>query len=88
MFFGNYILFGPDDEGFALDSPTRNPETNEPTNRLVQDTVCFHTFILMNIFNQINCRVLDNSEKTEWNVFKTLNNNIYFWIVLVFELVV
>ena len=40
----------------------------------------------MNLFNQINCRVLDSQEVTEWNVFRTLNNNIYFWIVFIFEL--
>jgi magnesium-transporting ATPase (P-type) len=42
----------------------------------------------MNLFNQINCRVLDNSDHTEWNVFKTLFNNYYFWIILVFEMIV
>lgn len=29
------------------------------TNRYVKDTACFHTFMLMNIINMINCRVVD-----------------------------
>lgn len=86
MFSGNYLLFEEDQEGFSLFLEMRDPVTQRPTPRLVLDTVCFHTFILMNLFNQINCRVLDSQEVTEWNVFRTLNNNIYFWIVFIFEL--
>ena len=59
-------------------TPLRNKD-GEPTDRLVLDTICFHTFILMNLFNQINCRVI---EAEELNVFKTLLNNPIFWIVL------
>merc|ERR1712032_862275 len=39
----------------------------------------------MNMFNQINCRVLDANEI---NVFKTLCNNPMFWFVLAGELLV
>ena len=46
------------------------------------DTIIFHTFILMNLFNQINCRVVD---AREINVFKTLFNNPIFWVVMAFE---
>ena len=86
MFAGNYLVFEADTEGFSLYMETRDLVTQEPTPRLVLDTVCFHAFILMNLFNQINCRVLDSQEVTEWNVFRTLNNNIYFWLVFAFEL--
>lgn len=55
------------------------------TDRLVMDTIIFHTFILMNLFNQINCRVVDADE---YNVFKTIFNNPTFWAVMIFELVV
>lgn len=50
MFFGNYILFSEKDEGFPLTMETRD-EDNQPTARLVLDTACFHSFILMNLFN-------------------------------------
>lgn len=39
----------------------------------------------MNLFNQINCRVVDPDEL---NVFKTLFNNPTFWAVMIFELVI
>lgn len=56
MYFGNLIFF---EESFNLIyTPLRSPE-GEPTKRLVLDTICFHTFILMNLFNMINCRVVD-----------------------------
>lgn len=42
-----------------------DPVTNEvikegglPTNRWRKDVACFHTFMLMNLFNMINCRVV------------------------------
>ena len=60
-------------------------ENGKATNRLVLDTIVFHTFILMNLFNQINCRVVDENEK---NVFKTLFNNPIFWVIMIFELCV
>ena len=63
----------------------RDSKTKLATTRLILDTMCFHTFILMNIFNQINCRVVD---KDELNVFKTLFNNLTFWIIIIIELVI
>lgn len=47
------------------------------------DTMIFHTTVLMTLLNQINCRVIDPNEK---NVFKTLFNNIYFWLIFGFEM--
>ena len=64
-------------------TPLRDVD-GQPTDRLVLNTICFHTFILMNLFNQINCRVVDGNEL---NVFKTLFNNIFFWMIFVFEAV-
>jgi len=37
----------------------------------------------MNLYNSINCRVVDDEEK---NVFKTLFNNSLFWVILLGEL--
>jgi len=39
----------------------------------------------MNLFNQINCRVVD---AREMNVFLTLFNNLTFWVVMAFELAI
>lgn len=64
---------------------TEGPLKGEPTDQLRLNTMVFHTFILMNIFNQINSRVIDAKQM---NVCKTLCNNVYFWVILIFELIV
>jgi P-type Ca2+ transporter type 2C len=79
MYAGPFVMF-PESFNPAT-TPMRN-EDSTPTNRLVLDTICFHTFILMNLFNQINCRVVDAQEI---NVFATLFNNPIFFVVLGFE---
>jgi len=63
------------------------PQRDEhgPTDRLRKDTLCFHTFMLMNLFNMINCRVVRENED---NVFKTLLNNRQFWFIFIIELIV
>lgn len=74
MFAGPAIFC---DEAYNLvTEPPRSPD------RKVVDTICFHSFILMTLFNQINCRVVD---RNELNVFKTLFNNGIFWIVFLGE---
>jgi Ca2+-transporting ATPase len=57
-------------------------DTGAATDRLRLDTIIFHSFILMNLFNQINCRVVDANEL---NVFTTLFNNPTFWVIMAFE---
>ena len=54
----------------------------EPKPRLILDTLIFHTFILMNIFNAINCRVV---EAEDINIFRTILNNPLFWIITLIE---
>ena len=79
MYVGPFIFF---EESFnPITAETRDLDGNY-TNKLVLDTIIFHTFILMNLFNQINCRVVDGNEL---NVFKTLFNNPTFWVVFIFE---
>lgn len=56
-----------------------------PTNKLRKDVATFHTFMLMNIFNMINCRVVNEQQD---NVFKTIFNNRYFWFIFILELAV
>lgn len=83
MYFGPFMFF---EEPFNLvTTPTRN--NGEPTDRLKLDTMLFHTFILMSLFNQLNCRIVVAEEK---NIFKTLNpfKNPIFFMVLGLELFV
>jgi len=84
MYLGMYIYF---DKSFNLVSTPLRYESGdkkgEPTDRLTLNTIMFHSFVLMTLFNQINCRVI---EVDEINVFKTLFNNKYFWIIFIFEM--
>lgn len=50
---------------------------------MVMNTMIFYTYFLMNMFNQINCRVIDDNEL---NPFRTLFNNTIFWIVFGVEM--
>lgn len=79
MYFGGLIFF---DGGVNLISSKLRGEDLKAKPRLILDTLIFHTFILMNIFNSINCRVVDPNEK---NVFKTLLNNPLFWFITLIE---
>tara|TARA_B110000285_G_C15132917_1_gene624884 strand:+ start:2899 stop:3525 length:627 start_codon:yes stop_codon:yes gene_type:complete len=73
-----------------------NPGTAREQDRKRLDTICFNVFILMNLFNMINCRVLDTAEHSEKNVFKTLckfkmgcpplPEHSIFWLVLAGEI--
>jgi hypothetical protein len=51
---------------------------------MVLNTIMFHTFVLMNMFNQINCRII---AQDDINIFKTIFNNYIFFIVFIFEMV-
>ena len=57
-----------------------------PAPRLLHQTLLFQTFMLMNIFNMFNCRVLTSEEAKEYNVFSRLYSNWWFLIILLFEL--
>merc|ERR1719263_632775 len=65
------------------DYENENAEVLIPTDKLRKDVACFHTFMLMNIINTINCRVVSEAQD---NVFKTLFNNKIFWIVFLIEM--
>jgi len=80
MYFGQFMFT---EKSFNLVLEPLRDENFEPTGRLVLDTACFHTFVLMNLFNQLNARVLDQHEK---NIFKTLFNNSTFWFIVLFEM--
>jgi hypothetical protein len=80
MYFGGLIFF---EKPFHLIyTPIRDEEGNQ-TDRLVLNTIMFHSFVLMNLINQINCRVI---AQNEINIFKTLFNNYIFFIVFFLEM--
>lgn len=80
MFFGGLML-GFDQAPNIVYDKLRDPAGNA-TNRLVMDTFIFHVFVLMNLFNSINCRVLNLSEL---NMFSTIIDNWIFLAVLAAE---
>lgn len=61
------------------------PFKGEPTDRLRLHTIMFHTFVLMTLFNQINCRLIGPQEI---NICKTICNNFFFWVIMIIELVI
>lgn len=78
MFFGQFIFF---EKPFNIITTEIRDAAGNPTSRLTLNTICFHCFMLMNIINMINARVL-----AEKNPFLTLCNNKYFWLVFLFEM--
>jgi len=68
MYFGTMMFFTT-----PFNIITEGPTT---TDRLELNTIMFYSFILMNLFNQFNCRLLDTEEtvndpKKNLNVFNT-----------------
>lgn len=80
MYAGQVMFF---DETFNI--VTTPPRLDGvATNKLVLNTLCFNSYMLMNIFNMINCRVNTN----DINIFTNIFNNMYFWIIFAFEIAV
>lgn len=63
--------------------PKKGIQENDPTDKMKHHTFIFHTFVLMNLFNQINCRVINDGQK---NIFRTIFNNYLFWLIFIFEM--
>lgn len=80
MYFGGLILFEKSIN--LIFDPLRNND-GSPSDRLRLDSIIFNTFVLMNLFNQINCRIVSANQD---NVFRTIFNNIWFWFIILFEL--
>ena len=60
MYFGVFMFF---DETFNIIlTPLRKSDLTA-TNRLVLNTICFHTFILMNLFNQIKKQTFEPADR-------------------------
>lgn len=77
MFFGGLMLF-KENRPHLVRTPLRDENLNG-TNRLIMDTFIFHVFMLMNLFNAINCRII---AMDQLNVFATIHHNWIFIIVL------
>lgn len=50
-----------------------------PTTKGTVYTMLFHSFVLMHLFNEINCRKVG---ATEFNVFHNITANLYFIAVV------
>jgi magnesium-transporting ATPase (P-type) len=70
---------------------------SEPTQRMRHYSFLYHTFVLMNLFNMLNCRVMnceenlpreegDEAPKKDFNIFARMNKNWWFPIVMLAEL--
>jgi hypothetical protein len=80
IYFGTLLFFT---ESFNIvTEQLRDPVTGEPTDRLKMNTILFYTFILMNLFNQINCRNLDLNNI---NAFDKIWTNMVFVLILILE---
>ena len=82
MYFGTFMFF---DKSFNIITEPDRLDDQSPSNKLIMKTMCFHTFVLMNLFNQINCRIIDEKDI---NVFRTLSplNHPIFWVIIAFEI--
>jgi magnesium-transporting ATPase (P-type) len=88
MFGGQAMFFEKEfniikEKDYTLDAEGK--ETDIPTDKFRKDVACFHTFMLMNIINMINCRVVAEGQH---NVFKGIFNNSVFLIVFLLELLI
>ena len=82
MYFGNLMFFT--ESWNLVDTSPIDPK------RLTLNTIMFQTFILMNLFNQFNCRIIDteeiNESKANIHPFNIqLLHSPYFWMVTIFE---
>jgi len=73
------ILFGIVYAGDKLFNITDDEGLNLQQNSTVRFTMVFNTFVFMAIFNEINCRRLDN----RWNIFEGFFTNWIFVLIVV-----
>jgi len=82
LIFGGQAMFF-EKEFNIITTEDYDEVTKLPTDKMRKDVACFHTFMLMNLINMINCRVVS---ETQENVFKTLFNNKIFWMIWLIEM--
>jgi len=52
---------------------------NDNDHKLKHLTMVFNTFVMLQLFNEINCRKVG---RRDFNVFESITHNIYFVIVV------
>lgn len=99
MFCGQLMFF---DESFNIITAPRFKKASEedktatlPTDVVRKDFACFHTFVIMNLVNMINCRIVADDLTDPFEIFRKYSNDGFFvpdhwlfWIVWVGELLV
>ena len=99
MYFGNLFFF---EERLNLIYKSLKDD-EELENRRILDSICFHAFVLMNLFNQISCKnigidwfyvfgqLFDGNfavlKDTFWALGNIFNNG-YFTFIIVFEVTI
>jgi len=83
MFFDEPFNLVTEKMRFEEADPDHGIKENDPTNKMVLHTFIFHTFVLMCLFNQVNCRLI---YEDDMNIFRTLFNNAWFWLIFLFEM--
>jgi Ca2+-transporting ATPase len=84
MFFYGAMAYGKDAPNLFT-TPLRRLKDGVATNRLKMDTFIYHTFVLMSIFNQINCRNIDSNNM---NPFANIQNHFGFIFIFCIEITV
>lgn len=86
MLFGGHSLFHftyqADEPFYIIDSLTGSIT---PTQKVEHYTLIFNTFVLMQVFNEINARKLGDKE---YNVFHGFFNNILFLFIILGTIIV
>jgi len=81
LFAGKQIL-GYD---YPINTGFYEADFTTPTLRTKHYTMIFHTFVMMQVFNEINSRKLGASE---YNVFKGFFNNLLFLVIMIITIAV
>jgi hypothetical protein len=80
MYFGEMMFFKTSFN--LITTPFRDEKTGKAMDPLALDTIQFYVFIVMNLFNMINCRIV---EEGKYNIFAGLWRNVFFLLVIGFE---
>lgn len=75
------MFFSEEEKYNLVTTPQRNAD-GSPTGLMKMNSMIFFTFIIMNMCNQVNCRVGDYMQM---KFFNFLANNLIFWVIIVFE---
>merc|ERR1719361_2445098 len=83
LLFAGPSMFGI---GYNLIKTPLYNEDGTPSYHLQHNTLMFQTFMMMNLFNMFNCRVLESKGEPQWNVLDGIWRNWWFLIIWFAEL--